>query len=185
MPLDLTDDKSTLVQVMAWCRQATSHYLSQCWPRSVSPYGVTRPQWVNYMTGYKNGSPSHDCLVTCPIETEVRHVKNFLFVRLPKFHIIQFRLCIWFRRKLCPNLLAWLTVLLAPAIGQWDMLSPWGLSWGGGIRKWFQTYIPILALGRYSSNFTSAIFRLSSLIWFLSNSYEIAPMKIPQSPIDD
>ena len=37
----------TLVQVMAWCRQATSHYLSQCWPRSLSPYGVTRPQWVN------------------------------------------------------------------------------------------------------------------------------------------
>ena len=30
MPEDLTDDKSTLVQVMAWCRQATSHYLSQC-----------------------------------------------------------------------------------------------------------------------------------------------------------
>ena len=47
MPLDLTDDKSTLVQVMAWCRQATSHYLSQCWPRSMSPYGITRPQWVN------------------------------------------------------------------------------------------------------------------------------------------
>ena len=46
MPQDLTDDKSTLVQVMAWCRQATSHYLSQCWPRSVSPYGVTRSQWV-------------------------------------------------------------------------------------------------------------------------------------------
>ena len=39
--------KSTLVQVMAWCRQATSHYLSQCWPRSQSPYGITRPQWVN------------------------------------------------------------------------------------------------------------------------------------------
>ena len=46
LPLDLTD-KSTLVQVMAWCRQATSHYLSQCWPRSISPNGVTRPQWVN------------------------------------------------------------------------------------------------------------------------------------------
>ena len=25
MPLDLADDKSTLVQVMAWCRQAKSH----------------------------------------------------------------------------------------------------------------------------------------------------------------
>ena len=46
MSLDFTDDQSTLVQVMAWCRQATSHYLSQCWPRSVSPYGVTRLQWV-------------------------------------------------------------------------------------------------------------------------------------------
>ena len=46
MPQDLTDDKSTLVQVMAWCCQATSHYLNQCWPRSPTPYGVTRPQWV-------------------------------------------------------------------------------------------------------------------------------------------
>ena len=25
MPFDLTDDKSTVVQVMAWCRQAASH----------------------------------------------------------------------------------------------------------------------------------------------------------------
>ena len=47
MPQDLTDDKSTLVQVMAWCHQATRHYLSQCWPRSMSPNVLTRPQWVN------------------------------------------------------------------------------------------------------------------------------------------
>ena len=40
---DLTYDKSTLVQVMAWCHQATSHYLSQCWPRSMSPNGALRP----------------------------------------------------------------------------------------------------------------------------------------------
>ena len=45
MSLDFTDGQSTLVQVMAWCRQATSHYLSQCGPRSLSPYGVTRPQY--------------------------------------------------------------------------------------------------------------------------------------------
>ena len=44
--LDFSDDKSTLVQVMAWCRQATSHYLNQSWPRSLTPYGITRPQWV-------------------------------------------------------------------------------------------------------------------------------------------
>ena len=47
MPQNPSDDKSTLVQVMAWCRQAASHYLSQCCPKSLSPYGVTRLQWVN------------------------------------------------------------------------------------------------------------------------------------------
>ena len=47
MPQDLTDDKSTLVEVMAWCRQATSHYLSQFRLSSLSLYGVARPQWVN------------------------------------------------------------------------------------------------------------------------------------------
>ena len=47
MSLDLIDDKSTMVQVMAWCSEATSHYLSQCWLRSMLPYGsVNRPQWV-------------------------------------------------------------------------------------------------------------------------------------------
>ena len=53
MSMDLTDDKSTLVQVMAWCRQATSHYLSQCWHRFTSPYGITRPQWVNIIIKIK------------------------------------------------------------------------------------------------------------------------------------
>ena len=40
-----TNDKSILVQVMT----APSHYLSQYWPSSMSPYGVTRPQWVKCM----------------------------------------------------------------------------------------------------------------------------------------
>ena len=31
----------TLLQVMAWWHQATSHYLSQCWTRSISQCGVT------------------------------------------------------------------------------------------------------------------------------------------------
>ena len=50
VPLNFTDGKSTLVRIMAWCHQATSHYLSQCWLRSMSPYGITRPQWVNIYT---------------------------------------------------------------------------------------------------------------------------------------
>ena len=36
MSVDFTDDQSALVQVMAWCRQATSHHLGQCWPRMAS-----------------------------------------------------------------------------------------------------------------------------------------------------
>ena len=46
MSLDFTDDQSTLVQIMACCLTAPSHYLSQCWPRSLLLYGITRPEWV-------------------------------------------------------------------------------------------------------------------------------------------
>ena len=72
MSLDLTEDKSTVVQVMAWCRQATSHYLSQCWPRSLPPYGVTRPQWCNTLatTSVIKGcvcTRLHECLQTTGI----------------------------------------------------------------------------------------------------------------------
>ena len=34
MSENLIHGKPTLVQVMAWCRQATCHYMNQCWPRS-------------------------------------------------------------------------------------------------------------------------------------------------------
>ena len=47
--LDLIDDKSILVPVRVWCRQTTSHNLSQCWPRSMSLYAGIRPWWVNGM----------------------------------------------------------------------------------------------------------------------------------------
>ena len=39
--------ESALVQVMARCLPATSHYLSQCWPRYIASYDITSPQWVN------------------------------------------------------------------------------------------------------------------------------------------
>ena len=46
---------------MAWGRQETIHYLSQCWPRVLTPYGVTLPQRYNNVilhialsTGYKS-----------------------------------------------------------------------------------------------------------------------------------
>ena len=45
MSQNCTNGKWTLAQVTAWCRQETNHYLSQCWPRFMSPYGIIRPQW--------------------------------------------------------------------------------------------------------------------------------------------
>ena len=44
------NDWSILVQVMALCHQATHDYLSRCWPRSMSPFEVTIPQWVNVLS---------------------------------------------------------------------------------------------------------------------------------------
>ena len=44
------DVESTLVWVIPWCRQASSHYWSQCCPSSVWPFGITRPQWFNSLT---------------------------------------------------------------------------------------------------------------------------------------
>ena len=39
-------DESTLIQVMAWYHQATSHYLNHCWPRSLTPHSFNKPQRV-------------------------------------------------------------------------------------------------------------------------------------------
>ena len=50
MPVDFAYDKSLLVQV-------TSPDLSQCWPRSMSPYAITRPQWVKGTDSYKQQYP--------------------------------------------------------------------------------------------------------------------------------
>ena len=41
MAQDPTIERSTLIEVMAWCRQATGHYLKQYLTTFISPYGVT------------------------------------------------------------------------------------------------------------------------------------------------
>ena len=60
MPQNPTDDKSALVQVMIWCRQATSHYLSQFDPHLcchmallvfnelIYPISLTLPGCINF-----------------------------------------------------------------------------------------------------------------------------------------
>ena len=56
MPQNMFNEKSTLVQVMAWCCQAPSHYLSQCWPQPILPYRFTKPQSVQWL----DNAPSND-----------------------------------------------------------------------------------------------------------------------------
>ena len=38
MPQKLISGQSSLVQVMAWCRQAVSHYRNQFWLNHILPY---------------------------------------------------------------------------------------------------------------------------------------------------
>ena len=52
MPQDFTNNQSILVQIMAWGFQATLHYPGLCWPRSLSPYYITRLQWGNKPARY-------------------------------------------------------------------------------------------------------------------------------------
>ena len=65
---------------MAWCCQATSHYLSQCWPRSLSPYGITRPQRVNF--------PNKElCFHVTSITTVVVHTAQHKDVFIPSEYL--------------------------------------------------------------------------------------------------
>ena len=83
MSFDLTEDKSILVQVMAWCRQATSHYLTQCWPRSVSPYGIIRPQW------FKGEKQMHHKTSVSTMIIAVRIIQDLQWEKLNQENVIK------------------------------------------------------------------------------------------------
>ena len=80
MPWDLTDDMSTLVQVMAWRRQASSHHLSQYWLSSLSPYGVTRPQRVKRPLMAFKKNPVPECMENDPYLSwfQIPHSRTFV-----------------------------------------------------------------------------------------------------------
>ena len=81
------DEKSTLVQVMAWYRQASSHYMNQCWLKSMTPCVATRPQWVKIRQSVTVGhSLQHDVLNkqtrTSPSKRDSRNRWLLLLVKL-------------------------------------------------------------------------------------------------------
>ena len=66
MSLDLTNDKSTPTQVTAWCHHASNHYPSQCWPRALLPFDISRPQWVKHHIQWKTLDPYTQCQIWDP-----------------------------------------------------------------------------------------------------------------------
>ena len=65
MPQKLAKEKSTLLQVMACCLTAPSHYLNHCEPRSLWPYCITSPQyprWEERSVPNGWGPPDLSCL---------------------------------------------------------------------------------------------------------------------------
>ena len=54
---------------MAWCLQATNHYLSQCWPRSISPHDFIRLHCVKVVP----------CFVRLIYESSRVHVIHLYF----------------------------------------------------------------------------------------------------------
>ena len=74
------------VRWFSWTlHESTYHYLNQCWHRSMSSYGVTRPQWVNMpLTQFELILIVHLCLV-------------FLFLKLLKQRpvIVNFSWRLW------------------------------------------------------------------------------------------
>ena len=44
-----------LRSLLGACRQTVNHDLNQCWPKSVTPYDVTRPHWVDSSPPAQNG----------------------------------------------------------------------------------------------------------------------------------
>ena len=100
MPQDLTNEQSILVQVMAWCHQAPSHYMSKCWLRSMRPYAVTRQQRVNslaycqqydlYDWNLTTVVTTHPCVSRC---LRVNHQSNGLV------HQVISRILYWQRHR--------------------------------------------------------------------------------------
>ena len=78
--------ESTLVRVMAWCRQATSHYANQGWPISLSPYYCTTLQ----CRSLKLSTDTHEFDVN----------NNIISIHVPKYlvcpqnrHFVQSSMC--------------------------------------------------------------------------------------------
>ena len=92
MSQDFADEKSTSVQVMAWCHQAPSHYLSLCWYIFMTPYCVTRPQWL-----------AHPCMDQDSGNTKHENFKSIFLTEILRIFIFSFTA----NKRASTEILAW------------------------------------------------------------------------------
>ena len=91
MSLGRSLHQSILVRVMVWCHQAPSHYLSQCWPRFMPSYDVTRPQGVKISSKPSLLSHTTNTLPASPLSSNaVFHIHTFPLVASLSHFIRQF-----------------------------------------------------------------------------------------------
>ena len=82
MPKNINNGKAKFLQIMAWYCQATSHYLSQCWLRSMTPYGITMPQSSNLLASWSAASWSSGRVQDSGLGSRSSSEFNTLLVRL-------------------------------------------------------------------------------------------------------
>ena len=135
MPQNFFDDKLTLVQVMPWYCQATSHYLIQCLPKSMSKYGITRPQWFISLKTLHTSSSQVRSRAIVNIMKKIDHVL-----------IVYWWLYLLFHRLLCLHLW-WGTTVRSQHVGhgpvavslpQTEMDHCWQVGDGGFIARLLQ-----------------------------------------------
>ena len=92
MSQSLIKGESALVQVRAQCRQPTSHNQSPCWLRYMTPYGVTRPQWVYWIVPinlYNRTSGALNTPINYVYGGRMRYLTNYVIT----WHLVQGNPC--------------------------------------------------------------------------------------------
>ena len=71
VPVDLKNNKSSLVEGMAWCHQAPSNFLHQCWTRFKMSYSTTWPRNVNQSQSISHHHQMLSQHSMCPVDWEL------------------------------------------------------------------------------------------------------------------
>ena len=133
---------------MLWRPHATSHYLSQCWPRSMSPYGVIGPQCCDSLL---NSTYLYESIIykqcttwICEVPETVLEIRAMIFLSKSSFTEVWSILAIFTMRLIrvydmvhdlvspsqtsgfLQNFLINLDMFVVCSIA-WDIWKPWSL----------------------------------------------------------